>query len=41
MATKPDAPDTSDREIVISRTYDAPVALVWQAWTEPARLAQW
>ena len=25
----------------ISRTYDAPRAKVWQAWTEPARLKHW
>lgn len=26
---------------VISRTFDAPRDLVWRAWTEPDRLAQW
>jgi uncharacterized protein YndB with AHSA1/START domain len=25
----------------ISRTFEAPRALVWKAWTEPERLAQW
>lgn len=39
MAAKLD--DTSAREIVTSRTYDAPRALVWAAWTDPERLAQW
>lgn len=29
------------REFVISRTFDAPRELVWKAWTEPERLAQW
>jgi uncharacterized protein YndB with AHSA1/START domain len=29
------------REITITRVYDAPRELVWKAWTEPARLAQW
>jgi uncharacterized protein YndB with AHSA1/START domain len=34
-------PDTSDREFVISRVFDAPRELVWKAWTEPARMARW
>lgn len=41
MAAKGKSPDTSDREMVISRVYDAPLSLVWKAWTEPAHLAQW
>ena len=28
-------------EITITRVYDAPRELVWKAWTEPDRLAQW
>jgi len=28
-------------EFVISRTFDAPRELVWKAWTEPERMAQW
>ena len=28
-------------EFVISRTFDAPRDLVWKAWTEPERMAQW
>jgi uncharacterized protein YndB with AHSA1/START domain len=36
------AADTAaDREIVITRIVDAPRELVWQAWTEPQRIAQW
>ena len=35
------APDTSDREIVISRVVDAPRELVWQAWTEPQHVVHW
>lgn len=31
----------SDRDIRLTRVYDAPVALVWDAWTDPAQLAQW
>lgn len=41
MAAQSKAPDTSDRELVISREYNAPLALVWKAWTEPQHLAQW
>jgi uncharacterized protein YndB with AHSA1/START domain len=29
------------REIIVERTFDAPRELVWKAWTEPERLAQW
>jgi uncharacterized protein YndB with AHSA1/START domain len=29
------------KELVISRTFDAPRPLVWKAWTESERLAQW
>ncbi|MBM9499184.1 SRPBCC domain-containing protein [Leptospira sp. 201903071] len=28
-------------EFTYSRTFDAPRKLVWKAWTEPARLAEW
>jgi uncharacterized protein YndB with AHSA1/START domain len=31
----------SEREIVTSRVFDAPRALVWRAFTEPDRLARW
>ena len=39
--TGTDASDTSAREIRITRLYDAPVSLVWEAWTDPAQVAQW
>lgn len=29
------------RELVITRTFDAPRELVWRAWTEPERLMRW
>ncbi|MBN9390773.1 MAG: SRPBCC domain-containing protein [Chloroflexi bacterium] len=29
------------REIIAERTFAAPRELVWKAWTEPERLAQW
>ena len=32
---------TSDREIVITRVFRAPRALVFDAWTRPERVAQW
>lgn len=35
------APDTSDREIVITRLIDAPVARVWRAWTDNAEIVKW
>jgi uncharacterized protein YndB with AHSA1/START domain len=30
-----------ERELVITRIFDAPRHLVFQAWTEPARVARW
>lgn len=33
--------NTTDREIVISRDYDAPRELIWKAWTQPEHVAQW
>jgi uncharacterized protein YndB with AHSA1/START domain len=32
---------TVERELVITRVFDAPRELVWKAWTEAERLAQW
>ena len=29
------------QEITITRTFDAPRELVWQAWTDPEHLARW
>ena len=31
----------SDRELVITRTFDAPRALVWKAFTDPKHLPNW
>ena len=31
----------SDREIKVTRRFNAPRALVWKAWTQPEYLAQW
>jgi len=36
MATK-----TSSNELKITRIYDAPVQLVWDAWTDPEQVAKW
>ena len=33
--------ETADREIVITRIFDAPRVLVWRAWTEPERVMVW
>ncbi|HZW08377.1 MAG TPA: SRPBCC family protein [Phycisphaerales bacterium] len=31
----------SEREIVLSRVYDAPPELVWRAWTDPEHIGRW
>ncbi len=31
----------TNREVIITRTFDAPRELVWQAWTDPKHMAQW
>jgi uncharacterized protein YndB with AHSA1/START domain len=33
--------DPNRRELTIKRTFDAPRALVWEAWTDPRHLAMW
>ncbi len=33
--------DTTDRELVFTRTFDAPRALVFKMWTDPRHVAQW
>jgi uncharacterized protein YndB with AHSA1/START domain len=32
---------TPDREIVVSRLFDAPRELVWAAWTDPEQVVEW
>ena len=32
---------SSDREIVITRVYDAPREVVWDAWTDPQQVVHW
>jgi uncharacterized protein YndB with AHSA1/START domain len=36
-----DPSTTADREIVLTRVYDAPRELVWTAWTDPKHMANW
>ena len=31
----------NDRTVTIKRTFDAPVELVWIAWTQPEHIASW
>lgn len=31
----------NDNSVVIERTYDAPIELLWQMWTEPEHFAAW
>jgi uncharacterized protein YndB with AHSA1/START domain len=31
----------SDREVVVTRTFDAPARLVFEAWTQPELLKRW
>jgi uncharacterized protein YndB with AHSA1/START domain len=33
--------DTADRELSISRLLDAPIALVWEVWTDPKHIKNW
>jgi uncharacterized protein YndB with AHSA1/START domain len=40
--SSPSSPaDTADREIVLSRVFDAPRDLVFRAWTEPQHVPHW
>ncbi|HMR90992.1 MAG TPA: SRPBCC family protein [Chitinophagaceae bacterium] len=32
---------TANRELQITRTFNAPVELVWEMWTKPEHIAQW
>lgn len=33
--------DLSSRTVTIKRTFDAPIKLVWEAWTQPEHIIQW
>ena len=41
MTTENDNSNLEDREIVLTRDFDAPRELVWEAWTRPEHLARW
>jgi len=41
MTTPAEAVPTSDRELVLTRTIDAPRAKLFRAWTDPELLKQW
>lgn len=32
---------TADREIILSRTLNAPIELVWEVWTDPEHIKNW
>lgn len=34
-------PDSSDRQLFFTRVFDAPCALVFQAWTDLVQVAEW
>jgi len=33
--------DLSKRTLSLKKTFDAPIELVWEAWTEPEHIAHW
>ena len=33
--------DRSKRTVTIERSFDAPIELVWEAWTQPEHIAKW
>ena len=39
--TQPANSSVAQREVVLTRVFDAPRALVYKAWTDPRQLAQW
>ena len=41
MATAKKPNEAQSDDLVIQRTFDAPRALMWKAWTDPVALAQW
>src|SRR4051812_7848409 len=34
-------PEPADRVLVIKRTFDAPLPVVWKAWAEPQQALRW
>lgn len=41
MPSRPAGGPATEKEIVITRVFNAPRAQVWRAWTEPEAVAQW
>lgn len=41
MTVKSSAVEKTERELVITRVFDAPRELVWKTWTEPERMQRW
>ncbi len=41
MAARNNAATLDEGTLILSRLFDAPVGLVWRAWTEDAHLRQW
>lgn len=41
MTATPHPSEKSPQDFVITRVFDAPLALVWKAWSEPEHLKQW
>ena len=33
--------NTSDRELLLTRTFNAPIELVWEVWTDPEHIKNW
>ena len=33
--------DATNRTLILKKTFDVPVNLVWEAWTQPEHLIQW
>ena len=40
-ASNSPATDTADREVVLTRVFDAPRQRVWEAWTRPEHVRRW
>lgn len=41
MAKENEATSTTERALVITRIFNAPVEAVWKAWTDPKQLMKW
>jgi uncharacterized protein YndB with AHSA1/START domain len=33
--------EMANRVLMLKRTFDAPIDLVWEAWTQPEHIAHW